>query len=551
MPRFARLRRARPVLLVLIGLLVGAAVAEARASSFRVRHRSTRTVYLEGGASSGLAVGDRLDVVRGDETIARLEVTFVAGFSASCRVIEESVRVEGGDTAVIAGAALSMSRGGSTQPVAPGAPSQVSRSSASQLEYQDPRRTAKPPTRLSGVLGVELESFSDGTGNDLDYDRSNIRLSLRGRDVGGLPLSLRVRTRLQEISRARRLSGGVPEDESRDRLYEVSARYDAPSGRYSLMGGRLGAGPFISIGYLDGLLAQVRAYKTVSVGGFYGNRPRIDEIGFDSLGTKYGGYLRFANDRSGGPQRFDVVVGGVREEGELEVSREYVLLESYYQSTGVWSFFQRAEIDLNNEWREELSEDSSQVSNLALSARARLSESARLVISYDQFRQYRTEETRFLAAELFDDLLRQGLRVRLDLGRPRQLNWSLSAGWRGQEDADESALNLMVGARHPDVGGGVALGGDLMAYSNLYSEGALLRLRSSKRLSGGHEIYLDLGTRFEEDRGDRGDETTDAWGRLGAWVELPARLFARAQLEYSAGDSIEGTRLVLGLGYRF
>ena len=90
-----------------------------------------------------------------------------------------------------------------------------------------------------------------------------------------------------------------------------------------------------------------------------------------------------------------------------------------------------------------------------------------------------------------------------------------------------------------------------MAYSNLYSEGALLRLRSAKSLSGGHEIYLHLGTRFEESRGERDDETSDAWGRLGAWVELPARFFARGEFEYTAGDSLEGTRFILGLGYRF
>ena len=342
----------------------------------------------------------------------------------------------------------------------------------------------------------------------------------------------------------------MPASESRDRLYEVSVRYDARNGRYSLMGGRLGTSPFISIGYLDGLLAQVKAYKTFSVGGFWGNRPDIAELG-DSLGSKYGGYLRFANDDSGSPQRFDVTLGGVREEGDLDVSREYALLETYYDSGGIWSLFQRAEIDVNNDWREELSEDSSQLSNLALSARARLSESVRLVISYDQFRQYRTEETRFIPEELFDELLRQGFRVGVNVGRPRELNWSVTAGWRDQEDAEDSSISLGLGARHPDVGAGISVGGDIMGYSNLYSEGGVVRLRGSKGFSGGHELYLDLGTRFDEGKIQTAQETTDSWARLGFWAELPARLFARGEFEYSTGDSLEGSRITLGLGYRF
>jgi hypothetical protein len=539
-------------LALIVIALVATTLAEARALSFPVRHRSSTAVYLEGGESAGLSVGDRLEVRRDGEAIGELEVTFVAGFSASCRVIAESRPIAAGDRATITGLASEMlATVGAGEAALSPSTSAARAQEPAELSYQPSVRPTRPPTRVSGVIGVELESFSDDTGNDLDYERTQARLSLRGRDLGGLPISLRVRTRVQEIDRARELSGGVPADESRDRLYEVSVRYDAPSGRYSLMGGRLGAGPFISIGYLDGLLAEVRAFKAVSVGGFYGNRPDVDELGFDSFGAKYGAYLRFDNELSAGPRRFDVMLGGVREEGDLDVSREYALLETYYQASGVWSFFQRAEIDFNNEWREELSEDASQLSNLALAARARLSESVRLVISYDQFLQYRTEETRFVPEELFDDLLRQGLRVGLAIGRPQRLNWSLSAGWRDREDAEDSAVSLLVGAGHPDIGGGVSLGGEVMGYSNLYTEGAVVRLRGAKRLGGGHEFYLDLGTRFEEGRIQSDDETTDAWGRLGLWAELPARFFARGEVEYAAGDSLEGTRFILGLGYRF
>ena len=535
--------------LCLLGLLWPVA-GESRSTSFRVRNRSAQAVYLEGGASAGLAVGDRLEILRQGDVIAEIEVAFVAGYSSSCRVVSETEPIATGDLARLKGVAEEMLASiGEPGAAASVSPQTSNAPQAIEPTYQSSLPAPRPPTRISGTIALEYESFTDDGDSDLGYDRTQARLNFRGKDLGGLPLYLRVRSRVQEIARSRALSGGVPADESRDRLYEVSLRYDAPSGRYSLMGGRIGAAPFISIGYLDGVLAEVKTFGTMKVGGFWGNRPDISELGFESSGTKYGGYMRFANDRSSSGQHFDVMLGGVREEGEVDVSREYALIETYYDSGGAWSFFQRAEIDVNNDWREELSDDTSQLSNLAVSARGRLSETVRLVVSYDQFRQYRTEETRFIPAELFDDLLRQGFRVAVNVGRPRQLNWSVSAGWRAQEDAEDDSISFGLGARHPDVGG-LSIGGDVLAYSNLYTEGGVARLRTSKFFRKGHELYLDLGGRFEEGK-LLGDETADAWGRVGFWADLPARFFARGEFEYSAGDSIEGSRVTLGLGYRF
>lgn len=545
----ARIRGLMGTALVLASLAAHFLPADssARALMFRVRYRSEQTVYLEGGSSSGLAVGDRLEVWREDRRIGEIEVAFVAGYSASCRIVNEDLVVGEGDQARIAGSGegLPMVSKVARNPVA--APSTLQQ--AVEPRYSS-TSASRRTTRIGGVLSVDFESFTDDTGNDLDYDRLNAYVSFRGTDLGGIPLSLKVRARAQEIDRARDLSGGIEASESRDRLYEVSLRYDGGNDRYSIMGGRLGANPFISIGYLDGLLAQVRAYKSFSVGGFFGTVPEIADLGFDSFGQKAGAYMRFQS-RGGGPQTFDVVLGGVQEDGEEDVSREYALLETYYHSGGVWSLFQRAEIDFNNDWREELAEETTQLSNFALSARARISDTSRLVISYDQFKPYRTEESRFVPEELFDSLLRQGLRLRYQFQRPGQLGWHASVGWRDQEEREDSALSLGIGARHPDVGAGISVSGDLLGYSNLYTEGGVLRLRGAKHFRQGHEIYLDLGGRMDtvKDFGD--DETTDTWARLGFWVELPAGLFVRGEFEFAAGDSLEGTRTSIGLGYRF
>ena len=46
-------------------------------------------------------------------------------------------------------------------------------------------------------------------------------------------------------------------------------------------------------------------------------------------------------------------------------------------------------------------------------------------------------------------------------------------------------------------------------------------------------------------------DMSTVWARIGGWVELPARLFVRGDLEYNTGDDLEGGRVNLGVGYRF
>ena len=70
----------------------------------------------------------------------------------------------------------------------------------------------------------------------LDFDRLSTRLSLRGRDLGGMPLSLRVRARSQRLERSRDFGRGATESETRDRLDEFAVRDEAPSDRFAVIG---------------------------------------------------------------------------------------------------------------------------------------------------------------------------------------------------------------------------------------------------------------------------------------------------------------------------
>lgn len=526
--------------LLLCLLLAGPALAQ---QDLAVRYRSADTVYLNAGRAAGVEVGDRLEIVREGQVIAEVEVIFTAENSASCRIVNERQPIQPADR---------VRRIGDTAPAPVPAPPPTE---APRTKEPVPRTESPRPrrTRVTGAVSLDTETFSDGTESRRDFNRTAARLNVRVRDIAGTPLQVRLRMRSLDEERERRLVSGIPESTNRDRLYELSLIYEPEDARYGFRLGRLGAGPFVGIGYLDGGLGKVRVLGPLEVGGFYGRRPNIEELGFDGSGSKYGLFTRIAPESDA----FELLVAGIREEGDTDVSREYLAVETRYDPGQRWTFFQHAELDLNTGWREEAAGSASQLSQLSLTALGRLSERSRLVLSYDRFERFLTEEDRFLPTELFDDLTRQGLRVSWQTGPARGLNVSVTAGAHAlqaeEEGRDsETSFSLGVGAWHPELSGlKLFAGADVLGFTNPTTDGLLVTTRVGRRFSPGHELSFALGGTLSRQSLLVDEETSTQWARASLWLELPLDLFGQAEIEVLTGDEIEGQRLSLGLGYRF
>lgn len=556
--RFRRVVTALGVAMVLtLGATVaGAQTASGQGASIRVRYRSSDTVYLDAGSGAGLIEGARLEVMRGGEVVAEIEVVYVAEHSASCRIVSENGAIEAEDRVRWAdgyGPGDDGGTGGVTADETAGDDPTVGAYETPTLVPPPVRRPkARPKTRVSGAFALEFESFTDDSEYGLDFQRTQARLNMRVRDIGGWPLEFRLRVRLQDNQRAYKLSDRAPENERRDRLYEAAVIYRPPEGRFAFQAGRIGTSPFIAVGYLDGLLGQVRLLKSVAVGGFFGSRPLLADFGFESHGTKYGVYSRFSALEHDGRSDLEIYLAGIHENGKEDVSRQYVAIETRYTPAGRWSFYQRAEVDLNKGWREELAPSSTQLSNFSLTTNARISRYSRFSLSYDRFERYRTEETREIPEDLFDDLARQGLRARVTIGRPSGLSFSIQAGLRDRDDEMDDSVSFGGGVRHNNVAQwGLLLGADILGFTNPLTEGWVGTVRAAKRFRRGHEIRLTLGGKNSQSRQfDELDDLNTQWVRLGGWLELPYRLFANMEFEYTTGDDLEGQRIIVGLGYR-
>ena len=244
----------------------------------------------------------------------------------------------------------------------------------------------------------------------------------------------------------------------------------------------------------------------------------------------------------------DAQVAAVREFSGSELSREYVSYQGRLASGTRFTSFQWAEVDLNTGWRQALASSSAQLSNLSLSASYRVSTSVQAGLSYDQRRNYWTQELRSLPQILFDKYLHQGLRVRLDTFRPGTFGMSGSFGVLLEERDQSRSYSWGLGLRHPRLLGFFA-SVDGSGFTNPTTNGYVGSARLGRSFRGA-QTDLSYGVSYYSFKTTT-DTRLNQWGRLSARFDLPHRVYLQVDAEYDHGDDVKGPRGVVELGYRF
>ena len=524
---------------------------------FAVKYRSASNVYLDGGRAQGIGPTDRLRIFSGATVVAELEVVYAAEQSASCRIVSETRPVQAGDVAVrltpaaglkalAAATTASPTTGAAAAAVTPGPPRTAS------------GRPSGPWARVRGSASFGYYRTWDQTASNYDFQERTGRVDLGVYDISGQPLSFTLRGRSRQDIRARTLSDRTPQSERTDRLYEVALRYEPASDDLGLEVGRIGIYRFVGIGYLDGVLARFRPAPLLQVGGFAGRNADVETLGFGGTGRKLGGFLRLAPGGRWATGAYDATLAFVREDADGDVSREYLSLESRFGGGRRWSIFERAELDLNTGWRQEVSGKSYQLSNVSLSGNLRVAPSAWAFVSYDGRRNYRYYLNRVVPEEVFDDLLHQGLRAGVNLNRPGGFGATAGFGMslkepdpRNPELEIANAYSFNGGVRHAGLfGSQISASVDFSAYSNGYTDGGLLLARLGRRFAGGHMIDLSYGRSAYRVKLNEEDRTTQFFRLMGRG-ELGRRVYVQGDFEYDSGDDLQGPRGFLELGILF
>lgn len=518
-----------------------------------VRQVTADTVYLDAGRADGLVKGQKVRIVRGNEEIALLEITFLADGSAAARILESPGEVAAGDRAIPLApppAPVTGTEGAKPEPESPPRSRRPARAEPEPILIPPrPRRTEKEPwADLSGSISLRYQQIDDRTDFGSDLAQTTLRANLYLSEIGGTPYELRLRARGRESTTTR--ASGEAESERRDRLYEAALIYDPLDGRYSYQLGRLVSGPLIGFDYLDGFLGEYRFTPSWGVGGFYGSRSVIEGLDFEGAETAYGLFVHYRDRTPGKTYYSEVSVGAIGEYDQGEVSREYLSIYGRQGSGSRWSLYERADVEYNRDWRQEASGTQTEVSNVLLTGTYRISDGVRLGVSYDQRRRVRTLDDRDTPEERFDDRLRQGWRLTTYLGTPRSLRLIASVGLRSEEDNPEDNVTVNGSLYHSNVFGWNLLAGlDFSSFDGDSSKGSRAGVRLRKYFRRGHDVGLTAGTAettifFSE------ETRTEEWVRLSGTVQLPKRFYFLGEVELVQGDEQESQRLFLQLGYR-
>ena len=377
-------------------------------------------------------------------------------------------------------------------------------------------------------------------------------------EISGRPLSFTLRARSRQDIRARSLSARTPQSERNDRLYEAALRYEPTSGTLLLELGRVGIYNFVGVGYLDGASCACAPAARFSSAPSAGARPTTRPSASPARARSTVRFVRLAPAGlyvSGG---YDVALAFVHENAESDVSREYLSLESRFGAGSRWSLFERAELDLNRGWRKELSGSSLQLSNVSLSGTLRLVSSATAFVAYDGRRNYRYYQNRLVPEEVFDDLLHQGLRAGVNVFRPG--GFGATARRRDEPQGEGPAPSrarhrqrVLVQRRRPTL-----QPVRLEPLGRARRVGLLQRLHRRRPGLGASRAALRrgphgrplLGRSLYRVKPDEQQRTTQ-WLRLVGRLELGRHFFAVTDLEYDAGDDLQGPRVYLELGSVF
>ncbi len=537
------LKRITPVL---IGLLLLATVSKAAESiSTEILYLSSSSVYVGKGSADGLADDTVLTVHREGREIGRLQVSYLAEHSASCKI------VLAGDTLVLGDEVR-------FTPALPifvdpdlGKPDLAKPWAGKTLELAE----RVPEPELKGSAALEWKLFKDGGDTGEDFQQPALSLRLNAKRIGNRPLDFRLRLRSKYSERSRAIDADRPETEWLHRLYEAALIWNDETRPYTLSLGRLYTRDLSAAGNWDGLQLDWRLAPCWRLGALYGGDPGRRDSEPDFANTKLGAYLAFEQGKAG-HDGLRASVGAVGQYADGDVSREFLSLRGTIWRNRL-SLIGGAELDLNRDWREEAAGESSTLSRLNALLRYRATKDLNLHLAYDRYASVRDALNQAIPDSLWTDIRQSGLRAGLDLGLPGLLRLGGSVGFRDRDDRPDGE-HLPVYANGYLSATDLAGSGVTMRLAYAYANGRYTRshvpsIDLSRAFGMKLDLGLGLGLQSYEGTVDESalGTLTGQWLRLHGGYRISRHLRLQGYYGFDSGDILEGSQVLARLAYRF
>lgn len=530
-------------LLILIYCLTGLAANVGARERFTVKYVSAENVYLDGGQADGLAVGARLMVLGKQGSKVEIEVVYVAEHSASCKLLGTAGDIRAGDAVRLKDlpAVDSTIVADTSKPVV---------TESAPLPEPAPVRVRRQESAVSGSLSLLTYNWNDHTESNLDFSQATARGSLKARRLWGRELTLSVRGRGRFDKRQRSYSSDLERTDWQNRLWEFSLSYDEPSAPVNFQVGRILPRRAGTIGYLDGLLVEGLLSDRLRVGLFGGSYPKWLYDERDLALMEGGGYISYV----AGDYRsvyFEQTLGAVGEYHNREVNREFLVIQGRLSRGSTWGLSHAGELEINRGWRRDRAGKTLELSNLYLNGWIRPASRVRFSLSYDNRTNYWTFGSRSTIDSLFDDRLRQGVRLQSDLTLPAHLFSSVSAGYRNRSGDPDPTWSYSAQLRKGDLlFRGLSLSVQYAAFDGSFNRGYNYTIRATSFFGGRYSVNAAYGSYAYWAEGVQDFRNND-WIELSGQADFTRHYWLGVQWQTDSGDDIKGYRFQSELGYRF
>ncbi|MEW6410935.1 MAG: hypothetical protein AB1483_00520 [Candidatus Zixiibacteriota bacterium] len=535
-------------LTVLIFMLAVVSFAPASPSSdggFVVSYVSIDHVYIDGGRARGIEVGDTVTKTVKGEIVARMEVEYVSMHSASCRVLDGSQAVGTGDIVTIERKMHSRE----TVPPAsivtntpPSAPIAVPATPASGK--------TSVPVRYFGNVSLAIYRWNDNSDADLGFTQTSARFNFRVDNIWKKHATLTIRTRGRYDVRNSAYNTGSPEQEWRNRLWELSYKYHPPDARLGFTIGRFIPQHLGNIGFIDGGLLSVRLADNLQVAMMAGRRPEWAYGEIDHALERYGSYVFFRHHSTAGAT-FEQTFGAVGEFHGSIPSRTFLAWRGVVRRGTSLGLSHSVELDINSGWRRERVGHRTSLSNLYIQTWVHPRRDLRFSVQYDNRQKYWYYELISEADSLFDDRIRRGIRGSVDVALLAQVWLHASLGYRKTSNETKASISYSASLRKSGFFG---YSGSLLISAfqfdgvneNGFGYNARLQLPPVALV----DPYIGTGGYSYSAAGSDGYRRSTSL-ELGATLDLSRKYFISHRSEWSWGDDIEGLRTTLEIGYRY
>jgi len=514
-------------------------IAFGQQSALQIKYVSVDNVYLDGGRDHGLNVKDTLEVRRNKQVVGQLLALYVADHSASCQVLTKVGALLPGDEVLLTKPA---SRASMTA-----MPLQQAEASK-PIAVEQPLRVQRKKQALQGSVSVQMYHWDDQNASNLDFTQPTVNLNLRATELAGQHFGLYLRTRGRYDKRSRSYSTQVPQNEWRNRIYQLYFDYANPNAPLNFKLGRIITNPLSGVGYVDGLMTQLNLSQAVKFGVLAGTQPEWQYADFQTSIQKYAAYASY---QTGSYQTsyYQSTLAFTGEYHSKTVSREY----AYWNNQLSWRRFvrvyQSAEIEYNRSWRMEKTGQTINLSNLYYDMVFDLTSWVSAGINADMRKSYWTYEYRTIADSLFDVLTRRGVRGQLNFRLPGGHSLGLSSGLQRRDTDSRSTYSYTLSYNNSDL---LRARWTLNLYAAGFSNALFNGLTSSIRFGKqfGNAFNANLRYSFSRYQIKSGNSRSNSAVQVANFWNVSSHMFLNYWYESAVGDDENGKRLWVEVGYR-